>query len=277
VSGQVVENDVDVEFDGDVAVHLVQERDEVVADVLGPDVGDHRPGGDVQGGEEITGAVALVVMGGPRRGGGQHGQGWRRSVERLDLGFLVNREHRSGQRWVHIQGNEVTDLLHQVRIRRDLEGVLPPRLEPEGPPDLGHRLMADPMFGGKSPRRPVRGVGGRRLEGVDQDRFDDVVADRAYRSRTGRVDEPVETIRGKSVPPFRHRDRIDPQLRGDVAVGAALSAAQHDPAPQRQRLCRRMPAGPTLERLALLAAQLDLDRRSTTTCHRKLLLSGGST
>src|SRR5690606_12695221 len=41
--------------------------------------------------EQVTGAVALVVVGGPCRGGRQRGRG---AVERLDLGLLVHREHR---------------------------------------------------------------------------------------------------------------------------------------------------------------------------------------
>ena len=57
-----------VEVVGDVAVDLVQERDEVGAGVGLADVGDHRAGRDVQGGEQVAGAVALVVMGGPLPG-----------------------------------------------------------------------------------------------------------------------------------------------------------------------------------------------------------------
>ena len=114
---EVVQDDVHVELGGDLAVDLVQEGDEVGAGVAGADVGDDLAGGDVQGGEQIAGAVALIVVGGPRRCGGQHRQGRGGPVERLDLGFLVDREHRGGDRRVHVQADQVADLLHQVAGR----------------------------------------------------------------------------------------------------------------------------------------------------------------
>src|SRR5690606_15008559 len=126
VGRQVVQDDVDVQVLGDVAVDLVQERDEVGGGVRRADVGDHLPGGDLQGGEQVTGAVALVVVGGPCRGGRQHRQRGRGAVERLDLGLLVHREHRGGDRRVHVQGDDVADLVHELRVRGDLELVLAP-------------------------------------------------------------------------------------------------------------------------------------------------------
>ena len=83
--------------------------------LTGPQVGDDLPRGDLQGGEEVHGAVALVVVGGPGRGGRQHGQRRRGPVERLDLRFLVHREHRRRDRRAHVEGDEVPDLLDEVR------------------------------------------------------------------------------------------------------------------------------------------------------------------
>src|SRR5215211_4250524 len=102
VGGQVVQDDVHVEVGRDGAVDLVQEGDEVGAGVAGTDVGDDLAGGDLEGGEQVAGAVALVVVGGSGRGGGQHGQGGGGAVERLDLGLVVHREHGGGHRGVHV-------------------------------------------------------------------------------------------------------------------------------------------------------------------------------
>src|SRR4051812_23444359 len=90
VGRQVVQDDVHVQVGGDVAVDLVQESDEVRAGVVGADVGDDPAGGDLQRGEQVAGAVALVVVGGPGRRGGQHRQDRRRPVDRLDLRLLVD-------------------------------------------------------------------------------------------------------------------------------------------------------------------------------------------
>jgi hypothetical protein len=69
------------------SVDLVQEDDEVGAGVGFADVGDDLARGDFQRGEEIAGAVALVVVGGPLGRGRQERQRRRRPVQRLDLGF----------------------------------------------------------------------------------------------------------------------------------------------------------------------------------------------
>jgi hypothetical protein len=116
MGAEIVEDDVDVEVVGHVAVDLVQEGHQVGAGMRRADVSDDLAGGDVQGREEIAGAVALIVMGGPLRGGGQHRQRWGGSIESLDLRFLVDGEHRRLDRRVHVQADQIADLLHQVGV-----------------------------------------------------------------------------------------------------------------------------------------------------------------
>jgi hypothetical protein len=74
VGGEVVQDDMDVEVGGDFAVDLVQEGDEVVLVVAGANIGDDRAVGDVERGEQVNGAVALIVMRRSLGRGGQHGQ-----------------------------------------------------------------------------------------------------------------------------------------------------------------------------------------------------------
>src|SRR5207342_2135814 len=62
VDGEVVQDDVYGEVVGDLAVDLVQERHEVRAGVAGADVGDDLARRDLQGGEQVAGAVPLIVM-----------------------------------------------------------------------------------------------------------------------------------------------------------------------------------------------------------------------
>jgi hypothetical protein len=89
---KIVEDHVHVELMGNLAVDRVQEGDEVRTAMGRLDVGDDTPGSVVEGGEEITGTVALVGVRGSRRCGGQRGQGRGGAVERLDLGLLVDGE-----------------------------------------------------------------------------------------------------------------------------------------------------------------------------------------
>ena len=76
------------------------------------------------------------------------------------------------------------------------------------------------MLGRQAPRRPVRRIGRRRLEGLDDDRFDHVVTDRALRTRPRCVNESVKALSSEAVPPLAHRERSAAELGGDLAVGA---------------------------------------------------------
>ena len=78
-------------------------------------------------------------------------------------------------RRIEIEVDDVFDLLDEERIGRELEALCSPRLEPEGIPDPPHRGGRNAHDLGQRARRPVRGVGGHLLEGLDDHFFDLVV------------------------------------------------------------------------------------------------------
>ncbi len=88
-------------------------------------------------------------------------------------------------------------------------------------------------------------------------------------------DHSRSDIRGTppSRPPLADRDPVPAELVGGLGVRPAVRAGRHDPRPQRQRLRRRMPSRPAHQRLSIFIGQLDRDRRSTGTSHRRVLLS----
>jgi hypothetical protein len=71
-----------------------------------------------------------------------------------------------------------------------------------------------------------------------------------------RIGQPAEPVGGEAMPPLRHRRRMHPQLRGDVGVRSTGRGGQHDPAAQRQRLRRAVPAAPALQRGASSALKV---------------------
>ena len=84
-----------------------------------------------------------------------HGQDRLRALERLDLRFLVDREHHRIVRRIHIQPDDVPNLVHELRVGRDLERLRDVRLEPKRPPDAADHRVTHPGLRGHRPRAPV--------------------------------------------------------------------------------------------------------------------------
>jgi protein-export membrane protein SecD len=163
VGGKVVEDDMDVEVLGDLLVDLLEEGEHVDAGVTLLAVGDDLAGADVQGGEEVGGAVALVVVGhrpGPTR---LHRQRRLRPVQGLALGLLVEGEDRSPFRRVQVQGDDVGALLLETRIVRDFEGGDLPRLQLMITPDPSDGVLTEPQVLPQRACRPMRRGVGRQL------------------------------------------------------------------------------------------------------------------
>ena len=107
-----------------------------------------------------------------------HRQDGLRALERLDLGFLVEREHHRIVRRVHIQSHDVAHLGDQLRIGRQLEGFADVRLQAKGAPDAPDHRMTHARRLGHGARAPVRLALRRRLQGFDNHRLDRVVGHR---------------------------------------------------------------------------------------------------
>jgi hypothetical protein len=70
-------------------------------------------------------------------------QAGRRAVERLDLVFLIDAQHESTLRRVHVEADNIDGFLGELRIVRELESAHEMRLEAGACPHLLHTAMAD--------------------------------------------------------------------------------------------------------------------------------------
>jgi hypothetical protein len=113
------------------------------------------------------------VAGGHAR---QQGQDRRRAVERLDLRLLVDAEHDRGLGRVEVEPDDVAQLVDELRIGRELEGLGLVGLQSECPPDAADRGLAHTGGARQRARRPVRGVGRLLLERRDEHALDVVNA-----------------------------------------------------------------------------------------------------
>ena len=102
--------------------------------------------GGVQRGEQAARPVTLVVVGGASRGAGHHRQVGCGAIERLDLALLVHAQHQRPLRRVHVEPDDVLDLLDEQRVLGELPVLHAVRLQPERSPDpRDRRLIESPV------------------------------------------------------------------------------------------------------------------------------------
>ena len=234
------------------------------------EVADHQARGHVQRGVEVGGAVTAVVVAGSLGAARQQRQHRGGAIEGLDLGLLVDAQHHRRVRRVQVQPDDVAHLVDELGVRRQLEAVGQMRLQPEGPPDLRHRGLRHPRRLGHRSRRPVRCIGGRLLQRLDDDPFDVGISHRARRAGAGIVPQSIETQVEEPASPLAHRVLMHTEPAGDLPVGRPIGAGQHDPTAGRQRVGALGSPRPSLQRLALIVTQDDRLGWSSSSCHRCL-------
>jgi hypothetical protein len=104
-----------------VRFDLAQKGDEILRPMLRLEAGDYFAGRHIERGEQIHGPVPYVVVRPALGLADIDRQDGLRSLQRLDLRLLVDREDHRIRRRRHVQADDVPNLLHELRIRRDLE------------------------------------------------------------------------------------------------------------------------------------------------------------
>src|SRR5665213_1189706 len=266
----VVDDEVHVEILGHLPIDQVQKRPELDSPVLVGHVGDDLPRHDVQSREEVGGPVTDVVVGLALR------QSWPKRkhrcgpVECLDRGLLVHAEHERSFGWIDVKPHNITDFLHELRIRRELERLDQMRLESERPPDPADGRLTHARFLSHRTRRPVRGILRRLLQRLHDDRLDRVITDLARGARAGVVVEAIEPMRHEPIPPLAHGVTTDTKASANFDVVAPFGARQHDATSRGQSLRTLRATRPTFEGLALLVAQYESDWLRSLRSHRCL-------
>ena len=217
---------------------------------------DHPPGRHVQRGERRRGPVADVVVRPPlRAAAGHHRQQRLRAARRLHLRLLVDRQHDGPGRRGQVQPDHVPHLLDEVRVGRQLEPVLPVRLEPERPPDPADGRLGQAAGRGHPPRAPVGR--GRRfgLRRPGDDPLDVRVGDAPRGARPRLVRQPVEPAGDEPGPPGADGRGAEAQPPGHDAVVRLVGAGEDDAGALREPLDALGPPGDGLELLPLVVGQ----------------------
>ena len=206
----VVDDVVDDSCGGDGALNGVEEADELLVAMPSHAAPDHGSIEEVERGEQRGRAVALVVMGHRPAFSGLERQARLRAVERLDLALLVDRDDHRVLGRVHVEADDVLDLLGELGIVGALEGANAVRLQPMRLPQALHGAQADADSFGHGAAGPMRGVAGRFGAGQVHNLGDDLGRKRsAARLARPVAQQAIDTLLGVSRLPAPDRGSAD--------------------------------------------------------------------
>ena len=212
----VVEDHVDFLAGRDAALDLVEEADELLMAVALHVPADHGPVEHVQRREQRGRPIPLVVV---RHAAGPallHWQAWLGAVQRLDLGLFIHRQDHGMRGRIDIEAHHVGQLVHELRVVRELERAPAMRAQPVCFPDPPHRRGRDAHALRHRPQRPVRCLVRRRLLGQPHDLGHLVGRRRRNAGRPGLVTQ-------KAIDAFLH----EPLLPAPD-TGLRLARRRHD-------------------------------------------------
>src|SRR5450432_357505 len=230
VGGVVVEDQMQIEMCGRLAVDCFQKRQELVCPMACQTFADDGTGRHIERGEECCGAVALVIMG--HRAGTAlfQGQTRLRAVECLDLALLIDGKHQRLLRRIDVKADDVLDLRDEVGIVGDLEAAHEMRLEAVFGPDALHARVADAHFFRHRSHAPVRGIGGTLLHGLLDDLELHGSTERLSARRLGAAfDQTIDAGLGKIVLPAPDGGLRNPDLTHNRHDAMTVRRHQHDP------------------------------------------------
>jgi Voltage gated chloride channel len=192
-------------------------------------------GRDVERGEQIERAIPDVVVGPPFGLANVQGQDRLGPLERLNLRLLVEGEHHRVVRRIHIQADDIPNLIDELGVGRHLERLRDVRFEPKRPPDAADHRVTHPGLRCHRPRAPMGLALRRRLQRLNDHRFDRLVGDRPWRADARLVIQAVEPPLNEACPPFTHRRIGGPMATRHHGIGDCVRTRQHEPSAKRER------------------------------------------
>lgn len=173
--------------------------------------------------------------------------GWVRSS--LALGFLVKAEHHCPLRGVQVQTHHVDQLVFELRVFRELEGVDLPGFEPVSPPNASDAVLSDSQAIGKGPSGPVR----RSVIGTLFARHPHHFGHRPFRkpglapSPRGNPPHVVDPFGLEPAPPLPHGVGSRAHPPGDLVVGHPVGCRQQGLGLHHRAVRRRSRTGHSLQ------------------------------
>lgn len=229
VGAVVIHDQMDVEILRDGLLDLAEEAQEFLVPVARLALGDHLASGHVQGSEQGGGAMADVVMGDALDVPQTHGQERLSPVEILNLRLLVNAEHHRLVGRIQVQADDVADLLVKEGICRQLEVLLPVRLDREGLQPAVNGGLGDASGSSVGTGTPLgTPIGGLGLQGPVDHLGHRVIL---MGTRPARSELDMQAFKAElsvTLAPLADGHPRQPHPFGDGGVGFTRTAGQHD-------------------------------------------------
>jgi hypothetical protein len=184
-----------------------------------------------------------------------------RAIQRLDLALFIDAKHQSALRRVEVEANNVTHLLNELRISRELESLAAMWGQRESVPDAMHGRNGKARRLCHRARAPMRRVGRHRLQRLRHDLGDLLVSDLARRAAARLVIEAIQTPRSKPLAPCQNRHPGDADFIGDGTIVQTICRQKNNFGPHRIRPRDLATPYPRFQLEALLLAEDDFYRR----------------
>ena len=172
---------------------------------------------------------------------------------------------------IQIEPDDVAHFLDQQRIVRQLKRLGPMRLQAEGVPNAADRHVTEADGFRHVARTPVRRAARRRFQRANDHLLDLLVGDRALRTGSRLVVQPVQAMRDKSTAPFADRRRRDVQPSRDHLAVGAVRTRQDDPRAARQLRRRSRSMRQRVQSLPFVVRQ-DQRNLGASRSHARLLV-----
>ena len=225
MSGVVVDDEMDIELSRHIGLDVPQEGEEFLMTMAGFALGDDRAVEHVEGGEQGSRAMAMVVVGDtfdvaePHR---KHGLG---TFEGLDLALLIDAKHHCLVGRVEIKPDYVAQLLDEERIGGELEAAGAVRLQTEQLEQAMDGALGNPGLFGDGAHAPMGCGFGLASECLGDQLGHRLVLDRAGPAGSHLVVEPLDPIGDEAFAPFADRMGPTPSRVATTALLGSRSQA----------------------------------------------------
>jgi len=258
MSGIIIHDHMKIQSRRSFGIDLLEKTNKFLVPVPRHAIADHFSIQHAEGSEQRRRSVTNVIMRHSSAAAFLHRQPRLRSVERLDLAFLVDTQNQGFFRRIQIQAHDVTQLLDKTLVSTEFEGFDPMGLQVVLLPDPADGRFADILRRRHRPRAPMSRRGRFCLKRSFDHDFDFLGSypRKSTRSR-GVLLQTCDAKSQKSLTPQLNRRPRNSQTFGNLLALCSLSCQSNDLGSLNQTQRERSSLSPSVQSRLLLGRKDD--------------------